>query len=287
MPKRRPGPQRPWVFTFNNPTPGEINLLRTTTPGQSDFLVWQLERGDGGTLHVQGYVLWKRKCRQLSCRTALGGRAHCEPRFGTHAQAYEYCTKEETRLEGPFETGEPPVGAGHRSDLDNLRRDLDQAATLLKVSENHFPLFLRYYGNIVRYMDLHTTPRSSFDGAHIYWGVTGSGKSYKAFADNPTAYIIPGGSHVWYDGYAGESTIIFDEFEPKSTTFESILRVCDKYPLRLPVKGGFVHCLATSVYFTSNYDPREWYPDRDFSPMARRSTITHFSVPFTVPGLPS
>lgn len=58
------GRYRNWVFTLNNPayalTP-DINLVGSACT----FLVWQLEAGDEGTEHYQGYLELDRPCSLL------------------------------------------------------------------------------------------------------------------------------------------------------------------------------------------------------------------------------
>jgi hypothetical protein len=46
-----------------------------------------------------------------------------------------------------------------------------------------------------------------------HWGVTGAGKSRQARDRFPDAYIKS--NNVWWDGYAGEETVIIDELGPK------------------------------------------------------------------------
>ena len=47
--------------------------------------------------------------RLSGVKELTGTAAHWEPRRGTHQQAAAYCSKEETRIDGPWEVGTPPV----------------------------------------------------------------------------------------------------------------------------------------------------------------------------------
>lgn len=117
----------------------------------------------------------------------------------------------------------------------------------------------------------------------IFWGDSGTGKSRKAIADYPGAYILTkpnGNGTIWFDGYEGQDTIIFDEFYGW-ISYDLLLRILDRYPLKLQVKGGFVECSATRFVFTSNKPWHEWYPNiDDKNALERRikefGSITHF-----------
>ena len=70
--------------------------------------VFQLERGGKtGYKHYQLYIENKNKIR-FSTLKKLIPYAHIEDRTGTKKQAFDYCTKEKTRLHGPFEFGTRP-----------------------------------------------------------------------------------------------------------------------------------------------------------------------------------
>lgn len=90
-----------WCFTVNNPSSTEVpsSLL---PPSAYSLLVYQLESGENGTRHYQGYVELNRPQSLCSVRNLLGGRAHVEKRRGNRVQAIEYVTKEDTRVDGPF-----------------------------------------------------------------------------------------------------------------------------------------------------------------------------------------
>lgn len=99
---------RNWVFTLNNPE-GVPNL-----PSNSEY-VYQLECGESGTPHYQGYIRFPNNQRLTGVKKILP-TAHWEPRLGTHEEAYAYCTKLESRLEEPIVHGFA-AKRGERSDL--------------------------------------------------------------------------------------------------------------------------------------------------------------------------
>ncbi len=79
--------------------------------------------------------------------------------------------------------------------------------------------------------------------------------------DNESVFIVPtpgNDGKVWYDGYAGEDVILFDDFYGWLKWTE-ILRMTDRYSVWLRVKGGYVPSTAKKVIFTSNTHPDEWY----------------------------
>ncbi len=293
--RRSTGSSRHWVVTYPN-APASIYeaiisahdayAADTTQPcglfgGTVRYFIGQRERGDGGLDHLQCYITFRDKITLNTCKRRIGN-AHCESRLGTHEEARSYCSKTDTRIGGPWEFGKPVKGQGQRTDIEALQMVLDQGdVPLTEVISEHFGLYLRYHKGIEKYRMLKSQPRHFPCAMIVYWGVTGAGKSHKAYNDFPGAFYVPAGSGNWYDGYDGESTIIFDEFSG-DIPFRFLLRLCDKYPLLLPIKGGHVQCRASTIVFTSNTDPRIWYPEHDPAPLLRRATITHFPIAFTV-----
>lgn len=40
-----------------------------------------------------------------------------------------------------------------------------------------------------------------------------------------------------------------------------MLKMLDKYPIMVDIKGGRVPFLFSKIYITSNVDPKDWYPN--------------------------
>lgn len=104
-----------WCFTLNNPECNELPAY----PASVSYAVWQREQGECGTPHLQGYVEFKSRQELSALRKWF--QAHWSVRKGTNVQARDYCMKEDSRVEGPWEFGEfKPVSVGQRSDLDRV-----------------------------------------------------------------------------------------------------------------------------------------------------------------------
>lgn len=131
---------RAWCFTLNNPvfSPGDLPLH-----GKERYVVWQLEKGEQGTTHIQGYMEMTTPTR-LACMKDWLPSAHFEPRRGTPQQARAYCMKEESRQEGPWERGVFGGRQGKRSDLDGAVATLKEGG-LAAVAEAHPTTFVQFH----------------------------------------------------------------------------------------------------------------------------------------------
>lgn len=98
---------RNWLFTLNNPKDLKPEVKLGTG---YNFLIYQLEKGENGTLHHQGYVNFKQPIALTGLKKLLK-EAHWEARKGSHDQAKAYCSKDDTRIDGPWKFGiEPEQG---------------------------------------------------------------------------------------------------------------------------------------------------------------------------------
>lgn len=270
-----------WMFTQNFKDREVVQP--EFDPEVVQFAVWQHEKGDQeGTDHLQGYVELKKRCRITGARKLLPRPAslspeegwhegHWEVRKGNQEQAIEYCTKEDTREDGPWRFGEQterdPDGAqGQRSDLIILRdavrnkrsaydmlNDDEVAVTLLK-HPRAFALAQQAFQSQQNrnFRTLETT---------VLWGPTGTGKTRKAMAwgsDEQQVFKWNPCNPEWWDGYNGEEILVIDEFYGQLKP-SRMLQLLDGYVCRLPIKGGFHYAAWKTVIITSNKNPDEWY----------------------------
>lgn len=230
--------------------------------------VGQVERcPDTGRLHLQFYLVLTGKLVLTSVKRLFGDgvNPHLEVRRGTHVEAVNYCTKEETRVAGPWTFGTAPVGAGFRSDLQSVCQDINNGTlTHNNIREEVPSTFCRNRNGILDLL-AHNAMKRTRDFRHVeilvYYGEAGSGKTRKAHEDHPEAYTLETsacGNNVWFDGYNGQDTVICDDYYGwiRWTFF---LKFLDGYQLRLPIKGGHTWAEWTRIIFTSNSHPSTWY----------------------------
>lgn len=246
------------VFTWNNPPEDHEKQLKDCD--DISYCIYQIE--EVSTRHLQGYLELK---KQMSFnKLAKKFPWHIEARKGSQAQAIEYCSKEESRVQGPWEWGEKKV-QGTRTDIDGMyaairagKRERDIAEDMPTTHAKYFKAHDRYRSLI----DYDSTKDFRTVSVTILWGEAGTGKTRMAVEDSDDYYILnaPTNGTLWFDGYQGEKTLIIDDFYGW-IKFNEMLRIMDGYQLRLPVKGSFVYAKWTKVFITSNKKWSEWYPN--------------------------
>lgn len=100
-------------------------------------------------------------------------------------------------------------------------------------------------------------PRSTKTKTVLIYGLPGCGKSRFIYETYPDAFWKSPDS-TWFDGYSGQSEIIFDDFYgwiPLAT----LLRLTDRYPLIVQTKGGHATFQAKRCIISSNALPEDWY----------------------------
>lgn len=222
---------RAWVFTYNNPN-GDLNTEFTDLR----YTIWQLERGESGTYHFQGYAEFKKPIRLAACKRWLSS-AHWEPRRGTPTQAKEYASKEDTRIAGPWEFGEQGGAQGKRTDLDEFREAVIRGEGDDTLLRDHIDVVAKYpklAGTIRRaaataaYASTTIENPSTWQKAalfiadgetsirKVHWfvdtiGNTGKTHLAKHLITNYHAFYSIGGKHadIIY-AYEGQSLVVFD-----------------------------------------------------------------------------
>lgn len=195
---------------------------------------------------------------------ALYPRAHIE--VSAHPQkAIEYCQKEDTRIDGPWERGDKPA-QGKRTDIEecvqSIKDNLGQKRPMKDAMKNHTNVMVKFSRGIQFVVNNLVEPRclDEMPKVTVFYGKTGTGKTRKAMAELPNAYVWDASKGSWLDGYLGHTSMIIEEFRGQMP-FGQLLRLLDRYELQWPIKGGFVEVVASEFIITSPTHPREWYQD--------------------------
>lgn len=225
------------------------------------------------TPHLQGYAELKKQCRWNAMKKLLGDKVSYWKREGTAKQAALYCTPEHPKklldpagCLGWWESGTMSK-QGERKDRDEFLEALDVTSiqSLRDLSKESPATWAFMYKAIDRYIELHDQrQRMEMPDCYCFWGEAGSGKSMlvnkHAGNDPDTSYRKIDGK--WFDGYHGQDILVFDDFYGVQSGIDIslFLKITDRYPLSVEVKGSTVKMLATKIYFTSNMHPEAWYP---------------------------
>lgn len=280
--KRTRGPQeskaKNWVFTVNNPPEG---VALPVEDWLAAYVVWQLEAGDAGTPHLQGYIQFSER-RSLSQVKALAGleRAHLEVARGTPEQNKKYCTKDEGRISGPFEVGVMLGGQGTRTDVLAVKSAIDDGASRAELYEEHFVTYSRMERFVNNYRSFRAPPRSSMPVVVLFVGLAGMGKTRTAMniAERlGSVYVCPRpkGSGSYFDKYDGQDVFFIDEMSGAFCTPTFFNSLCDRYPFEVPVHGGVGHQFTSPyIFITANRLPSMWWKvDFNLAAIMRRICI--------------
>ncbi|AIF76248.1 Rep [Bat associated circovirus 8] len=255
--RRRLAPAYRWCFTLNNWTEEEYGLIESTCRSLAKYLIIGKEVGESGTPHLQGFVNFKKKLR-LSALKSLPGftRAHVESARGTDVENQKYCRKQGAYLEIGV-----PSSRGKSSTLTEAVATLQQNNGDLRAVAQMYPeVYIRHGRGLKDYVMTAglVGQRSWKTHVTVLIGRPGVGKTryVNREVEGKQVYWKPRGP--WWDGYIQQEVVVFDDFYGW-VTFDELLRVCDRYPLKVPVKGAFVEFVARAIYFTSNKPPEEWY----------------------------
>lgn len=250
---------RAWCFTANNPEA----LLDCDVQGVR-YCIYQLEIGESGTEHFQGYLELHKPQRIGWVQEHILGleTAHLERRMGTPEEAIRYCSKEDSRIEGPWEYGKRPRGQGSRSDLMQVKELLDNNNPMSVIADLHFGSFIRYNRGFAEYLSLKGCRRQWQTECILLIGPTGGGKTTWLSNMCPGAYWKQPSTH-WWDGYQGEEVVILDEYSGW-LPYSDLLRLLDGSPLQVQRKGAQSNFLAKWVFIVSNKPINRWYKEDVF-----------------------
>lgn len=254
MPK---GQGKHWFFTDNT-----VNKeLWDKYKDEFEYLSYQLERAETtGKLHFQGIFGTKKKKRQETLERLLPG-VHLELTKSREG-ATVYVNKVETRVDGPWTYGNVPTATqGKRNDLEEVRGKIIAGANMSTVADENFASWCRYRQAFKEFRDLKAPRRNWTMEIKVFWGPTGTGKSARAFDEaGPDSFVCePDKNGFYFSGYDGQENVVWDEFSGGCCDIKYLLRLLDRYPMKVRGLYQMVEFRAKRIWITSNLHPVDWY----------------------------
>nr|WPR18710.1 MAG: replication polyprotein [Owegonang virus 17] len=246
------------------------------------FAVFQLEHAPStGAAHYQGYCEFSSPLSLSTIKRHLGRDVHVEKAVADRQKNVVYCTKEESRAEGPWEFIRPGAqnphvggGQGSRNDIAEFRDAIIGGMGDEQLWAAFPGLMARYPGMVRDVRRAHAPRRRVKPEVYIFFGAAGTGKSRLVNELAPDAYRkVPG---KWWDHYCGEPDVVMDDFYGgEQFPYAEFLKLTDWYDYMAECKGGMVKVNPKRIFITSNRHPREWYaavPEYDQLAFFRRIT---------------
>jgi len=256
-----------WCFTLNNYSDEDIRKLKES---EYTYLVFGKEVGESGTPHLQGYIELITRRRLVTVKR-IAETAHFEVRKSTAVNAANYCKKD-----GQFEE----YGTISKTEVvkKSNKELIDRVKTTNLRSILEDPPNVSGVRLIQLYLTYNEAVRKEKPITIWLWGSTGSGKSRIAneileeiYADD--VYWKDG--EKWWDGYDKHSAIVIDDFRANNMKFNYLLRILDRYAMRVENKGGYRQLNSKCILITSIKKPDDVYnlPDEPIRQLIRRIDV--------------
>lgn len=245
------------------------------------YAVYQKEKcPTTGRAHYQCYI----ECHQpvtadwVKNTLFMDNRTHVEIRRILRTVARDYCMKNKSRwpgpqsLVGPFEWGQF-AQQGKRTDLDAVKEKMDDGVPMNVIANEHFGTVARHSGGLKFHKQISSQASGKVERGDLlvslYYGPTGSGKTRAAMDeamilvnnDMDRIFTLDAdsgkGGTVWFDGYEGGPVILIDDYD-SWIKLAYLLKLLDRYPVRLQCKGSMMWASWTRVFITSNKTIQEW-----------------------------
>jgi len=268
---------RAYCVVINNYSEQEWNVCLNE---ECEFSVFAKEVGESGTPHIQGYLYFK-SARAFTTLKKLLPRANLiSPPNGSPSQNLTY-------IQGPYDKdgkhkdfnpdavirGDCPV-QGKRTDIENVKDIIKESGKMRDVvlhatsyqSVRHAEVILKY----------HEVQRDWKPNVMWFHGKTGTGKSRKAYEllEREGDVYTCMSTAKWFEGYDAHENVLMDDMRKDFCKFHELLRLLDRYPVRIEAKGGSRQFLARQIIITSCYSPSEMFDTReDLHQLLRRIDV--------------
>lgn len=256
--------KRDYLLTINNYTDDEYDLAVEYGTTKCRYSVIGKEIGpECKTPHIHFYIYHKNPISFKSVKK-LFPRAHVDLCKGSPLDNFKYCSKD-----GDFvEFGEMPQ-QGKRSDIDEIRDVVTETGSMkevVMVAKSYQAI--KVAESILKYCE---KPRNWKPSVLWFYGATGTGKSkeaYEVLGEDCYTCLSTG---RWFDGYDAHENVLIDDMRKDFMKFHELLRLLDRYAMRIETKGGTRQFVAKHIIITSAYHPAHMFETReDINQLLRR-----------------
>ena len=267
---------RRFVFTLNNYTQKEYEDIIQL---KCRWLIVAKEIGEHGTPHLQGACVIGRQVAFSTIKKWPGfARCHVEQMHGTPEDSLRYCSKQDRDA---FQSGTIP-SPGKRTDLmdvvDKMREGKTVRDLVLEEETKYSTAVIKYYKGLMVLQSLLRQDREHPPVVIWIHGASGIGKTRAAIEfghelAGPYGVWISSGSLRWFQGYMGQPVALFDDLRTKHAEFSMLLRLLDRYPLEVEIKGASVKWTPRVILVTAPKDPQAMWSlrtDEDKTQLSRR-----------------
>lgn len=259
-----PDGQRRWIFVLNNFTEEEAIKLELIPHFYNVvYLICGHEHtqpGDG-TPHLQGFIHFLDQRSKPWLRKHIFNRAHWEEARGTDDQQI-YSAKEPNAY--TFVYGKP-AGKHHTAvTMNEYALMSDEDALELCPGRD-----MQWRSRKEQWKSMRYKPYSG--PRQVIWlhGPSGTGKT--EFAHRYGDLSAPDFANGFFNGASATTTLLIDEADKVGLPLQAFLRISDRYPTTLNVKGGCIPHTADTVIFTSTCTPEVvWAGSDDYLTQVER-----------------
>lgn len=227
-------PGKNWVFTWNNYTDEDIELLKTCN--YKYIIIAKETAPTTGTKHLQGYIQFIQKIRLSAIKKLFGKKAAWYMAKGTPKQQLTYCSKDDKT---PFVDGKPVI-QGQRTDLQCLKEQIMEGKKTVNDITLEYPDYYHQYGRTLEKLEdiYHATKkRTEVTKGKWIFGPTGVGKSHSVWSNNKHSEVYKyKDDNGWWDKYKHQRVCFMDEFRG-SIPYGEMLELADKWPTEVRRRG--------------------------------------------------
>jgi len=264
---------RSWVGTWNNPSMSDeefekfLKELYSQTTIQ--YAIFQREKGEqNGTIHFQFFISFRNAKRFAWLKKHLPYGCHFKPMRTTKTLCRNYCSKEDTRVSGPYEIGEF-VEESARTDLARSIKMLSSGGSMKDISETFESSYVMHRNKLKDYQKDLLEWKYGNVGRNVevifVYGPPRTGKTtwvYSQVGNDPDKlFVIDNYGKYLFSGYVEQKSILFDEFTGQVKPITYMNKLLEPRPMRLRCLGGVTPACYDKVYIVSNYPLSQVYKE--------------------------